>query len=171
MSRRGRLRKLYGIDPIALVAAGLIAKAPPPTQASYVKEAATICAGARLFDGTHSIGTRAGALAVARDIRATGRNRLNRVDALPKPTATGHRVASWLTLERRLVELYAANYVRIWNAIEHAYTTRRRVGLPAVLRSLIDEPRRLEVRAAAIEVELGLPDCTGGGQSRPPPLP
>ena len=93
------------------------------------------------------------------------------MDALPEPTATRRRTATWLTLERRLVKLYAANYVRIWNAIERAKTARQRAGLPAVLRALIDEPRRLERRAAAIELELGLPDCTGGGQSQPPPLP
>lgn len=156
------------MDPLALIASSLIAKAPPPTLRAYALEVKTICIDARMFDGTHAIGTRNGAIAVARDIRLTGQRRLNQVDALPRPGAIHRRISAWLALERQLVALYATTYVRIWNAIERAHTTHERVRLPRLLRSLVDEPRPLEQRAAELEVELGLPDCTGAGQSTQP---
>jgi hypothetical protein len=64
--------------------------------------------------------------------------------------------------------MYAATYVRIWNAIDRANTARARARLPAVLRALIDQPRPLEARAAALELALGLPECTGGGRPETP---
>ena len=136
--------------------------------ARYAMEVRAICAGARMFDGTHEIGTRAGAIAVAQDIRLTGRRRLDRVAALPRPK-TRARVAAWLALERRLVKVYAATYLRIWKAIDTARTLQQRRRLPGVLRALIDRPRPLEARAAALEGKLGLGDCTGGGGAGAPP--
>lgn len=139
-----------------------VASSSAPSVAAYSLQVKTICSGARMFDGTHEIGTRAGAIAVARDIRMTGRRRLARVAALPRPESGRARVAAWLALERRLVALYATTYVRIWNAIDSAHTVQQRRALPRVLRALIDKPRPLEARTAALELELGLGDCTGG---------
>jgi len=67
--------------------------------------------------------------------------------------------------------MYASNYLRIWYEIERARTSTQRARLPAVLRGLIDEPRRLERQAAALEAALNVPDCTGGaaGSTASPP--
>jgi hypothetical protein len=64
--------------------------------------------GALLFDGHHQIGTLAGAIAVSRDIRATGARRLRRVDAIAKPVRTARLAIAWIGLERRLVKIYAS---------------------------------------------------------------
>jgi hypothetical protein len=132
-------------------------------------EVRAICAGARMFDGAHEIGTLAGATDVAQDIRLTGRRRLDRVAALPRPETRRARVAAWLAIERRLVQLYAATYLRIWKAIDSAHTLQQRRRLPGVLRALVDRPRPFEARAAVLERELGLGDCTGGGGAGAPP--
>jgi hypothetical protein len=158
---------LASVSPAARASSDVFAPVPvapssAPSAAAYSLQVQTICSGARLFDGTHEIGTRAGAIAVARDIRMTGRRRLARVAALPRPASRRARLAAWLALERRLVALYATTYVRIWNAIDSAHTVQQRRGLPRVLRALIDKPRPLEARAAALELELGFGDCTGG---------
>src|SRR4051812_9849747 len=101
---------------VPLAAAAVLA----PTPAQYAQNVAAICDGARLFNGAHEIGTRAGALAVARDIRTTGRRRLQLVVATPRPVRTDHDARRWIDLERRLVAIYARNYVRIWIAIDRA---------------------------------------------------
>ena len=147
--------------------------------AAYSVRLTQICSGAMLFDGTHTIGTRAGAIAVARDIRTSGGKRLSRADAVPKPLRTGLLAKRWIRLERRLIELYADDYLRIWYAIERARTREQRAQLPAALRALIDQPHRFERQAAALEAALNVPDCTGGSgprtaggppsSTRPPP--
>ena len=60
-------------------------EAQPATTAGrvYSLAVARICADALLFEKAHAIGTRAGALAVARDIRASTRRRLQRVADIP----------------------------------------------------------------------------------------
>lgn len=158
---------LVSFSPVACASNDAFAPVPvetssAPSAVAYSLQVRAICSGARMFDGTHEIGTRAGAIAVARDIRMTGGRRLTRVAALPRPQSTRARVAAWLSLERRLVALYAATYVRIWNAIDSAHTVQQRRGLARALRALIDKPRPLEARAAALELELGFGDCTGG---------
>jgi hypothetical protein len=130
----------------------------------YSHAVAETCAGALLFEGSHQIGTRAGAVAVSRDIRRTGTERLRRVDAIPRPAATARSLERWLGLERRLVGLYSTNYLRIWNAIERADTRREQAELPRVLQPLIDEPYPLQRRVTVLELALRLPDCTGGFQ-------
>jgi hypothetical protein len=138
----------------------------PLTPATYSLHVTEICAGARMFNGVHSIGTRAGAIAVARDIRATGGERLRRVDGIPKPPKTRRLVERWLAFEYRLVEMYASNYLRIWYAIERAYSSGERAKLPALLDALIHEPDTLQRRAARLEQRLNVPDCSGGQSTR-----
>jgi hypothetical protein len=134
--------------------------------AAYSARVTQICSGAKLFEGTHSIGTRAGAIAVAHDIRTSGGKRLSRADAVPKPLRTQRLAERWIRLERRLIDQYANDYLRIWYAIERAQSPEQRARLPAVLRGFIDQPHRLERRAAALAAALDVPDCTGG--STPP---
>ena len=130
----------------------------------YSHAVAETCAGALLFEGSHQIGTRAGAVAVSRDIRRTGTERLRRVDAIPRPVAAARPLVRWLRLERRLVDIYSTNYLRIWNAIQRADTRREQAELPRILRPLIEEPYPLQQRLAVLELALRLPDCTGGFQ-------
>jgi hypothetical protein len=132
---------------------------------------ARICAGSVLFAGRHEIGTRAGAIAVARDIRRTGLNRLRRVDRIAKPPATATLDGRWIGLERRLVWVYASTYLRIWYVIERYETPRGRASLPARLRALIDLPRPLERGARRLEERLNVPDCTGGIRPADVPAP
>jgi len=122
-----------------------------------------ICAGALLFQGRHEIGTRAGAIAVSRDIEDTGTRRLRRVAAVPQPSAQAAAVRRWLDVERRLVAMYSRNYLRIWDAIENADSPAKRALLPAQVHGLVHEPDPLKHRADVYELELDVPDCTGGG--------
>jgi hypothetical protein len=143
-----------------------------PTAAQYARAVTRICAGARLFNGTHVIGTRDGAVAVSNDIALTGGTRLHRVDALPKPPQAW-AIVRWLSVEHQLVKMYAANYLRIWNAIEHARSPGQRAQLANVLLPLIHQPDGLAHQAVTLEHTLGVPDCTGGipqktSDTRPP---
>jgi hypothetical protein len=128
-----------------------------------------VCAGALLFDGRHQIGTRAGAIAAANDIRATGARRLRRVDAVPKPASTARLAADWIAVERRLVETYASTYLQIWDDIERANSVARRAALPHALRVLIARPDNLQHEAGRLELLLRVPDCTGGQPGAPSP--
>jgi hypothetical protein len=151
--------------PVGVHPPGTVARHPqPPT--GYSARLMHICAGAVLFEGTHSIGTRAGAIAVARDISTSGNRRLNRADAVPKPLGVLPLANRWIAIERRLTEMYANNYLRIWYAIERAHTPAQRAELPSALRALINEPRPLERQASALETTLNVPDCTGGSPPR-----
>jgi len=146
----------------------MLAGSPPApvssqTPAGYSRAVMQICAGALLFDGRHQIGTRAGAVAVSRAIRATGGKRLRRVDAVPKPASTARLAARWIAVERRLVQTYASTYLRIWYAIERARSPRERARLPALVHALIHRPDKLQRRATNLEQRLHAPDCTGGG--------
>jgi hypothetical protein len=144
------------------IAPAPVAAVLPATPAQYARAVSHICAGALLFNGTHAIGTRAGAVSVSRAIRATGSARLRRVELLRKPPKTAELVETWLGIEHRLVGVYASTYLLIWNEIEHGPRVR-------VLRALVDRPRPLELRAALLEATLGLPDCTGGRAATPWP--
>jgi hypothetical protein len=144
------------------------AAAPPPTPAGYSQAVTQICRGALLFDGTHPLGTRAGAIAVSNDIRATGGLRLRRVDALPKPPETALLAARWVATERRLVKTYAWAYLQIWHQIENARTPRQRAKLPAAVHAVTRKSDTLQHEAALLERALNVPDCTGGSTQPPP---
>jgi hypothetical protein len=157
----------------ALIVATILASTAPaaastPTAAEYARTVTGICRGALLFEGSHEIGTRAGAIAVSRDIRATGSRRLRKVAAVPKPPATAAGAERWLALERRLVATYASTYVRIWDEIDRATSPAEHSRLVPILQRLIHRPDRLQGRAVAIEQALGVPDCTGGLPQTPP---
>jgi hypothetical protein len=108
-------------------------------------------------------GTRAGAVAVSRDIRQTGTRRLRRVAAVPEPHSQAHLIRRWLNVERRLVATYARDYLLIWNAIDAANTPAQRARLPARLHVLLHDPDPLKLKAGVYELRLAVPDCTGGG--------
>lgn len=148
----------------AMPAAGL---ASPPASLDYSRSLRQICAGAVLFEHAHSIGTRAGAQAVARDIRASTGRRLTRVTAVPPPPSLRHPVARWMSLQRRLADSYAYNWVRIYDAIDAARTPAQHAGLVRALERLLHAPDPLRRASARLELQLDLPDCTGG--SAPPP--
>jgi len=137
------------------------------TPARYTRSVTAICAHALLFEGRHAVGTRAGALAVAHDIRATNRRRLRRVAGLPVPSSEQRPVKRWLVLEQRLANVFATTYVRIYDVIAAATTPARRAREPARLNRLVHLPDRLEGTVLRLESRLHLPDCTGGIQSSP----
>ena len=132
-----------------------------PTAAQYARAVTQICAGALLFNGAHTIGTRDGAVAVSNDIALTGGTRLHRIEALPKPSQA-RTVVRWLSVEHQLVTMYATNYLRIWTAIEQARSPRQRAQLAHVLLPLIHQSDALVHQAVTLEHALGVPDCTGG---------
>lgn len=149
----------------AAVAASVATTALPPAQrtvASYRAAVAEVCDHPLLFSGRHEIGTRAGAVAVSRDIRLTGNGRLRRVDAIPKPRGGAILATRWIVVERRLVSTYARTYLRIWEAIDGTRTAEERARLPRELHRLVHAPDALAARAGALEARLRLPDCTGG---------
>jgi hypothetical protein len=145
---------------LAYSAATAGARATKPS--AYSRAVERVCAGALLFGHRHEIGTRAGAIAVSRDIRRTGNRRLRRVVAIPEPLSEAALAHTWIAVERRLVAMYAATYLRIWYVIERARTPGQRATLPARLRTLIALPRTLERTAARYGQRLNAPDCTGG---------
>jgi len=131
--------------------------------AEYSVAVARICAGSLLFDHAHSIGTRAGALAVARDIRASTARRLARVAVIPVPATLRPISLRWIALQRRLAASYARDWVRIYDAIAAANTPTQRARLAGRLERLLSEPGPLRVASGRLELRLHVPDCTGGG--------
>jgi hypothetical protein len=131
--------------------------------ATFSNEVNRICAGAVLFEGTHEIGTRDGAVAVSNDILETGTRRLSRVAAVPRPASQAAIIGRWLEVERRLVAAYARDYLLIWDAIEDEYGQEQHALLPARIQALVHDPDALKRKAGGYELRLGLPDCTGGG--------
>lgn len=121
-----------------------------------------ICAGALLFEDRHSIGTEHGAVAVARDIRASTARRLTRIDALQAHPERPLRASHWLRVEHRLSELYASSYLGIWHAIAHANSPAERARLPRILGQMLHRPDVARAQARLLEVQLRVPDCTGG---------
>jgi hypothetical protein len=126
-----------------------------------------ICDHALLFEGWHRIGTRPGALAVARDIRASTARRLARIKALGISSPQQGLSSRWLILERRLADAFATDYLRIYDAIDAAKTPRQRSRLPRILERLVHAPDHLRVAAAILEQRLLVPDCTGGATPAP----
>jgi hypothetical protein len=152
---------------VALAAMALTATqghaAPGSSRAEYSLGVAQICAGALLFDHEPQMGTRADALAVARDIRASTGQRLAQVVALPTPPALQPVSRRWISSQRGLASMFARIWVRIYDTIDAARTPAQRAALPGRLDQLVHAPDALKRTAARLELELHVPDCTGGG--------
>ena len=133
------------------------------TAVGYSLAVTGICSGALLFDHAHHMGTRADALAVARDIRASTDRRLARVTALSVPRELQHTSSRWVASQRRLAVSYARTWVRIYDTIDAVRTPAQRDALAERLHQLVHAPDRLRLAAAQLELELHVPDCTGGG--------
>lgn len=131
--------------------------------AEYSLAVTRVCAGALLFDHAHDLGTRADALSVARDIRASTSRRLAGVAALSVPPELQYTSSRWISSQRRLASLYARTWVQIYDTIEAARTPAQRTTLAARLRELVHAPDPLKLAAGRLELELHVPDCTGGG--------
>jgi hypothetical protein len=128
-----------------------------------------ICAGALLFDHPHESGTKEGAEAVARDIRASTSRRLEQIQGLRTHPSKRRLAHVWLAYERTLAALYADTYLRIWQAIDNATTPSQKEQLPRVLGALLHRPDTRRAAARAVEQRLGVPDCTGGENTTPGP--
>jgi hypothetical protein len=136
-----------------------VAQRPAP----WSRAVTGICAHALLFEGRHEIGTRPGAVAVARDIRASTERRVRNIRALPVRAPQQRLAVRWLGLERRLAGAYASSYLRIYDAIAAANTASRRARLPRLLHRLLHTPDGIRRTAAGVGQRLRVPDCTGGG--------
>ena len=151
----------------ALAAAAVVA--PPGYAASadsateYSLGVSRICDGALLFDHAHEMGTRADALAVARDIRASTARRLARVTTLAVPSELRPTSSRWISSQRRLAASYARTWVRIYDTIDAARTRVQQATLAERLQRLLHAPDPFRLAAGRLELELHVPDCTGGG--------
>lgn len=148
---------------VAAVAATPGRAASGNSAAEYSIAVTRICAGSLLFDHAHHEGTRADALSIARDIRASTARRLARVGVVAVPPELVRLSSRWLSTERQLAAIYARNWVRIYDAIDAARTPAQRAALPDRLEQLLHEPDRLKLAAGRLELAFHLPDCTGGG--------
>jgi hypothetical protein len=149
---------------IAFTTAASAAAAPDNWSRGVIR----ICAHALLFEGSHEIGTRAGAVAVADDIRASTERRLTRVAAMPAPPTQRALAARWIGVERRLATVYATSYLGIFDVIAAAETPEQQTQAASLLGKLLHAPDRLSQTAAGLEQHLQVPDCTGG-TARPTP--
>jgi hypothetical protein len=131
--------------------------------AVYSVAVTQICAGSLLFDHAHNMGTRADALSIADDIRASTALRLDRVSALPVPPELEHITVRWIDSQRRLSSLFATTWVRIYDTIDAAHNQAQRATLAERLEKLVHAPDALKLAAGRLELELHVPDCTGGG--------
>jgi hypothetical protein len=131
--------------------------------ADYSLAVTGICAGALLFEGTHAMGTRSDALEIAEAIRASTAGRLARVTALSVPPELQDTSGRWIASQRRLASLYARLWVRIYDTIDAARTAAQRATLGKRLKKLVHTPDALKLAARRLELELHVPDCTGGG--------
>lgn len=134
-----------------------------PTRESYSLAVARICAGALLFDHAHHMGTRADALAVAQDIRASTGRRLARVRAVAVPPELRATVGRWISSQHRLAAMYARIWVEINDTIDAAQTPAEQAALATRLERLVHTPDALRLAAGRLELSLHVPDCTGGG--------
>jgi hypothetical protein len=156
----------FALPIAAMLTAGVAASSTPSaaaTPSTWTRAVTGICAHALLFEGTHEIGTRAGAVAVARDIRASTGRRLQRIRALPLRPPHQRLSTRWLRLEQRLAAVYARSYLLIFDAIAAAKTPRQHAQLPSVLGRLLHAPDSLRATTTSVERRLRVPDCTGGG--------
>jgi hypothetical protein len=129
----------------------------------YSFAVARICSGALLFEHAHAIGTDAGAVAAAQDIRQSARRRLARVAGIPIPPGLKDLATRWISLQRRLAASYATNWMRIHYAIDAARTPLQRARLPRRLHTFLHAPDPLRRASRRLELALNVPDCTGGG--------
>jgi hypothetical protein len=159
---------LVGMLTAAVVAISTPSAAMAAPPSTWSRAVTGICANALLFEGHHEIGTRAGAVAVARDIRASTGRRLRRIRGLPIIPPQQRLSTHWLRLEQRLAAIYASSYLRIYDAIAAAKTRQQHAQLPRVLGRLLHAPDPLRETTANLEHRLGVPDCTGGGTPSPP---
>jgi hypothetical protein len=146
---------------IVAISSTSTATATPPSP--WSQAVSGICAHALLFEGNHQIGTHAGAVAVARDIRKSTERRLRRIRALQIAPPKQGLALRWLRLERRLAATYANSYLRTYEAIAAAKTRRQNARLPRVLGKLLHAPDALRQTTARLEQRLQVSDCTGGG--------
>jgi hypothetical protein len=109
------------------------------------------------------MGTRSDARSVARDIRASTARRLTRVTALRVPPQLKRATSDWISSQRRLASLFASTWVRIYDTIDAAHTPAQRATLAKRLEKLVHAPDPLRRAAGRLELELDVPDCTGGG--------
>jgi hypothetical protein len=147
----------------AALAAASAAGADSVSAAAYARGVTQACKGALLFDHRHPMGTRADAVAVARDIRASTARRLAVVAAVPVPAALRSLDERWIAMERRLAATYARLWVQIYDTIDQANTAAQKAALPAQLELLVHAPDMLKHAAGRLELVLRIPDCTGGG--------
>jgi hypothetical protein len=138
------------------------AVAAADTRYTWSRAVTHICAGALLFDHRHEIGTRAGAVAVARDIRFSTSGRLKRISVLTVAPTQPRVAAHWLRIERQLALVYARSYLHIFDVIDAARTPRQREREPHLLGKLLHAPDRLGRVAVRLQAALHVPDCTGG---------
>ena len=131
--------------------------------AEYSAAVTRICAGALLFDGAHQMGTRSDALSIAQDIRDSTARRLAGVTALPVPPELERANSDWISSQRRLASLFATTWVGIYDTIDAAHTPEQRATLVERLEKLVHAPDPLRRAAGRLELELDVPDCTGGG--------
>lgn len=129
--------------------------------AKYSSAVTRICAGAVLFDHPHHMGTRADALAVARDIRASTARRLARVVAVRVPRKLRMISRRWIASQRRLAGSFARAWVQIYDTIEAARTSAQMAALPHRLHELVHASDPLRLVAGRLELKLHVPDCTG----------
>src|SRR5262245_10158541 len=139
----------------------------PTTATAYSWAVTRICAGALLFEHRHEVGTRADAVSVARDIRASTRRRLALVSAVTPPPQERRPAAHWIALEQRLANEYARDWVRIFDVIEAARTPRQRAREPRDLERLVHASDPLRRIVTVLELRLRIPDCTGGVRTSP----
>jgi hypothetical protein len=167
---RRTIRPMHAFPVVLATALAATALAVMPARASSGNAAAEyslavtrICAGALLFDHAHHMGTRADARSVARDIRASTARRLARVTALSVPSELTRLSSRWIWSQRRLAASYARTWVQIYDTIDAARTSAERATLAARLHQRVHMPDPLRLAAGRLELELHVPDCTGGG--------
>ena len=163
LGKRHLLALLTALFAAALVVSASAGAEPAAfTPAAYSRAVTGICAHALLFEGTHQIGTREGALEVADDIRASSRRRLSLVAALPAPPGEARLVTRWLAVEQRLADAYASTYVRIYDLIAAPWTPEQAAEAPRLLWNLVHAPDSIRQAADRLGRQLRVPDCTGG---------
>jgi hypothetical protein len=145
------------------MAAGPLGAPGSSPAAEYSLAVTRICAGALLFDGTHELGTRSDALEIAAAIRASTARRLAQVTALSVPPELQDTSTRWISSQVRLASLYARLWVRIYDTIDAANTRAQKATLAERLEKLVHAPDALKLAARRLELELHVPDCTGGG--------
>jgi hypothetical protein len=161
------MRTIMSVVASAVAAAALVSApgraASGNSAAEYSHAVTRICAGALLFDHAHHMGTRADALSIADDIRASTARRLDRVTALAVPPEFQLLSSRWIDSQRQLALLFATTWVRIYDTIDAAHTPAQRATLAERLEKLVHAPDALKLAAGRLELKLQVPDCTGGG--------